>query len=459
MKNIVSYNPHDQSVVGETRISTLKEVELAVQKAKSTYSHWRYASVAKRASYIDKYHQLLLDHQEPLATLISQEVGKPISQSRDEIKAELEFVKWYAEHAEEALKERTLKETETNVYKIIYEPWGVCASIAPWNFPVTMASSGILQQILAGNTVVFKPSELSTLSQKYFIDLLNKTGLPEGVVSYVIGAEEVGKHLIDQDIQLVWFTGSTQVGRSIYAKCGQKFIRSIMELGGNSPGIVFADCDIEKTLEQLYWARFLNAGQVCNAVKRLLVEKSIYPAILKGLIDRLAKLKMDDPLTDPDIGPLVSPQQLKQTISQVEDARAKGGGIEIGGSRSKNKELRKGNYYLPTIITHVKDNMRLLTEETFGPVLPVIPFETEAEVINLANRSEYGLSAEIYTSDINKANRIARLLEAGVIGINTCNYFVPFCPAGGYKKSGMGREYGTEGFQELSQIKYTCIAK
>lgn len=272
MTKLISFNPANGSVVGETEISTKANIDSAITKAKKAFSSWKNTPISKRTEYFIKLKKLLLDHKLELAELTTHEMGKPIKQALDDIDSEITFIDWYIDNAEIALKEKIIKETKGNIYKVIYEPLGVCASIAPWNFPISMASSGISQQVLAGNCVIFKPAEYTTLTQKLFVDLLNQTGIPEGVVQGVYGHGEVGKMLVDSEIDLVWFTGSTTVGQEIYAKAGKKFIKGVMELGGSSPAIVFADCDFDKTLEQLYWARFLNCGQVCSAVKRLFVE-------------------------------------------------------------------------------------------------------------------------------------------------------------------------------------------
>lgn len=459
MKSITSINPATNEKVGETPVSTADDVTRSIEEAKEAFEGWRRLTIKERVSYISAFRQLLASHTEELAKLTSLEMGKPIGQAREDVEWELGFIDWYIENATAALSESIIKETEKAVYKIVYEPWGVCASIAPWNFPVSMASSGILQQILAGNCVVFKPSEYTTLTQKLFVELLWQSGIPDGVVGLVIGDGEVGKMLVDGAVDLVWFTGSTAVGQEIYAKCGTKFIKGVMELGGSSPALIFADCAIETTIDQLYSARYFNCGQVCSAVKRLFVEKSIFPLVVEGLKKRIALKKLGNPLEQVDIGPLVSKEQLATLMAQVQDAVKKGAKVEIGGQRPQGAEFEKGNYYLPTILTNVTPDMRVMAEEVFGPVLPVMSFTTEDEAVRMANNHIYGLTAEVYTKDAARAERIARRLEAGVVGINTDSFYEPFCPIGGYKKSGMGREYGVEGFRELTQIKYICSQK
>lgn len=459
MNKLVSINPANGQKVGEVVISTKGDVSAAIEKAKKVFPDWKRISLIDRVSYVRKFRDLFARHKEELALLTTQEMGKPIKQAREDVDFEVEFIDYYCKKAEEALGDKVVKEDARAIYKTTYEPWGVCASIGPWNFPLSMASSGITAQLIAGNTVIFKPSEYTTLTQKRFVDLFNESGLPKGVLQCIIGDGEVGKMLIDSDINLVWFTGSTAVGQEIYAKCAKRMIKCVVELGGSSPAIVFADTDIEKTIETLYLARFYNCGQVCSAVKRLYVEKPIYHQIVDGLKKRLSKVTLGDPMKDVDLGPLVSKEQLEALVLQVEDAKTKGAKIEIGGEKPQGAELTQGYYYQPTILTNVTSDIRVINEEVFGPVLPIVPFETEEEAIRLANDHIYGLTAEVFTSDPDKGNRVARALEAGGVSVNIDLIYAPECPIGGYKKSGMGREYGLEGFRELAQLKYLCIAK
>ena len=459
MNTLISYNPANGEKVGETPISSKEDIEKTVAKAKKAFVSWKMLPIAKRASYVEKFATILSDHKEELAKLTTAEMGKPIKEAREDVDFELGFVRWYANKAEEAFGEKIFREDENATYKTVYEPWGVCASIAPWNFPVSMASTGITAQILAGNTVIFKPSEYTTMTQKRFVELLNESGLPEGVVQCVVGGGEVGSTLIDSAIDLVWFTGSTKVGQEIYKKCAAKFIKALLELGGSSPGVVFADCDMKNAVDTVYIARYFNCGQVCSSIKRVFVEKSVMNAFVDALTKKLKAVRVGDPTANADMGPLVSKKQLDTLVSQVEDAKAKGVTVVTGGDKPEGREFERGNYYLPTILTGVTPDMRVYKEEVFGPVLPIIPFTTEEEAIRLANDTPYGLTAEVFSSDAKRAARVASQLLAGGVSVNMDVTYAPDCPIGGYKKSGIGREYGLEGMRELAQLKYICIAK
>lgn len=460
MNILQSINPATGEIVGSLAQSSAEEIGSAVKQAKTAFGLWRKTAFSERSEFVLKFVSQLKQHQDEIAELTSKEMGKPLQEAREDVTYEIDFLKYYADKAGEILGEKIIREDERAIYKSLYEPWGVCASIAPWNFPVSMASSGIVAQIMAGNTVIFKPSEYTSLTQRMFVDLFNKTGLPDGVLQCLIGDGEVGRMLVDSDIDLVWFTGSTTVGQEIYRKCADKFIRCILELGGSSPGIIFADANIEQAVEAVYLARFFNCGQVCSAVKRLLVEDAVYEKVLAGLKKQIESTVLGDPFNPKTtLGPLVSNKQLQTLEAQVADAVKKGAKIIAGGRRPSGKEFEKGNYFLPTILTNVSENMRVYKEEVFGPVLPVISFSGEHEAVETANDTPYGLTAEIFTRDKKKADRMAGSIDAGGISINGDLIYSPFCPIGGYKKSGLGREYGEEGFRELAQLKYICVRK
>jgi succinate-semialdehyde dehydrogenase/glutarate-semialdehyde dehydrogenase len=456
---IASVNPHDQSIVGELEVSSSQLIKETVKKAKKAFEDWKNLTVQGRVEFIKKFREKVAENKEKIAKLTTLEMGKPLQQSLDDVTYELDFIDYYIGNALQFLADKTVYKKDKEDFRITHEPYGVCACIAPWNFPLSMATSGIIPALIAGNTIILKPSEYTSLSQKLVIDLLNETGLPDGVANLLIGGGEVGEILIDEPVDLVWFTGSTKVGQEIYEKCGKKFIKALLEMGGSSPAIVFADANLDLTMDNLYWARFLNCGQVCTAVKRLFVERPVYGQVVEQFINKLKSLKIGNPINeDTDIGPLVNQKQLEGLMAQVSDAIIKGAKVEIGGKGSEDEELKKGNYYEPTILTNVKPEMRILNEEIFGPVLPIIPFDSEEEAIELANKTEYGLSAEIYTSDLKKGERVAKQIQAGTIAINTDNFFKPECPFGGFKKSGMGKEYGEIGMQEFSRIKLIALS-
>ncbi len=453
-----SLNPaKNYEVIGEVEVSTSKDIANAVKKAHAAASVWVETPIEKRVEFIRKLKELLLESKEEIARLITREVGKPIRESRDDIDFDQRYLEYFISQGPKILSDKIVFEDDKSVGKIVFEAYGVAAVIAPWNFPTSMPLWGIVPNLIAGNTVVFKSSEETPLVGKKLAELIAKTGLPEGVFNIIYGDGKVGAKLVDSDIDLIWFTGSTRVGQEIYKKAGKKFIKVILELGGSSPAIVFPDVDIESAVEEIFIARFLNCGQVCTAIKRLFVVEPVFDEFLARLKIRVEKVKIGNPMDETtEMGSMVSKKQLDLLEKQVSDAKKKGANIITGGKRPANL---KGAYYLPTILTNIKKNMQIYKEEVFGPVLPIIPFKNKEEAIELANDTIYGLSAEIYTKDKNLAQEVAKKIKAGTVAINTDSYFKPECPFGGYKKSGMGRECGEHGLQEFVQIKHIHLKK
>lgn len=455
---IQSINPHDQTIVGSVKISTPIDIENAVLTARKAFDSWRKTDVRSRCALVGNLVSKLEENRDKLANLMTLEMGKTLQQSLGEIDSEIEFVKYYSANGVEFLSDENVFKNSTDISKVTYEPYGVCVCICPWNFPLSMVTSGVLPAIIAGNAVIVKPSEYTSLSQKLVVDLINQCGFPEGVVNIVIGGADAGEKLVDSDVDLVWFTGSTKAGLNIYKKCGEKFVKALLEMGGSSAGIVLEDANLENAVENLYWARFLNCGQVCTAVKRLFVHESIYDKFMSLFVKKINGIKIGNPLSDNDLGPLINKKQLETITSQVQDALSLGAKVVLGGKVPTNSELVGGNYFEPTILTDISKTMRVYHEETFGPVLPIIKFTSDSEVIELANDTEYGLSAEIYSSNLERAEKMAREIKSGTVAINTDNFFRPECPFGGYKKSGTGREYGKIGMQEFAQVKVISIS-
>lgn len=453
-----SLNPaKNYEVIGEVSISTSRDIEIAVKKARQAAPGWAETPIEKRVEFARKLKDLILKDKEEIAKLITNEVGKPIRESRDDIDFDQRYLDYFINQGPKILAEKIVFEDDKSIGKIVFEPYGVAAVISPWNFPIGMPIWGIVPNFIAGNTVVFKPSEETPLVGQKLADLIVETNLPNGVFNIIYGNGKVGAKLIGSDIDLVWFTGSTKVGQEIYKKAGKKFIKAILELGGSSPAIVFQDIDIDSAVEEIFTARFLNCGQVCTAIKRLFIEEKIFDEFVEKLKARVEKVKIGNPMGEnTEMGSLVSQKQLDLLEEQVLDAKEKGAKIIIGGKRPDGLN---GAYYLPTILTNIKKNMRVYKEEVFGPVLPVMPFRNAKEAIELANDTIYGLSAEIYTKDKDLAESIAKKIKTGTVAINTDNYFKPECPFGGYKKSGIGREMGEYGIQEFTQIKHIHIKK
>lgn len=456
MKYTISTNPAlDYEVVGKVKQSTPSEIKAKVLLARKATKGWKNTSIDKRILLIKPLIEIVEKKKEEFATLISKEMGSTLSQSRGDIEWDLGYIKSFFSLAKEALSDTTtLKMGEKN-HRVIYEPLGVVAVIVPWNLPFDMFVWGVITNLLVGNTVIFKHAEECALFGKEIEILMSKLHLPEGVFTVVHGDGLVGSQLVNQEIDGIWFTGSTQIGKKLFELSGKKFIHSTLEMGGSNPAIIFEDTSIKEVLPKIYRKRFYNCGQTCDAIKRVIVHESKYSELIDELKKIICQKKIGNPLAfDTDLGPLVSKKQLLLLQDQVDDAIKKGAQCVIGGKQPSDL---KGSFFEPTILTNISRNMKVWNEEVFGPVLPIITFKTEDEAIELANDTEYGLGAVIFSRDLERAERVAKQINAGAIEINMGNHWVAETPFGGYKNSGMGREHGVIGLRELCQMK--VIAK
>lgn len=441
MQQLQSINPSTYQVLGTVDISTPQEIEEKVKLARSAQKKWAELGVAKRVSLLKKAFEDLKRKKEEFTLLESQEMGMPIDEAQVDFDGTFDYANWYFDNAEKYLTPETTFENEKEIHQVFHEPIGVSAVIIPWNFPFANFVWGALQSLIAGNTIVLKHSEECPLSGK-FIEKIFTSHLPKGVFNEVYGAGDVGRALVNQDIHMIAFTGSTKTGKYLYELAGKKFIKAVVELGGSAPGIVFEDADIDDAVENICFNRLLNQGQCCDGLKRLIVHERVFDEVVK---------KIASVFTTKKIGPLVAKRQLDLLIAQVEDAKAKGAKIITGGNSLEEK--LGGAFFEPTVLTNITSGMRVWNEEVFGPVLPVVMFKTEQEAIKLANDTMYGLGAYVYTSDKDKAERVAKAIESGMVSVNSTNYVMPFNPFGGYKNSGFGREHGKYGFSEVTQIK------
>lgn len=455
---LISTNPgRNYEFIGKVGISTKEEIKEKVNKAKLAQKGWRELGLEERIKKLRKVINGLSERKEVLVELATKEIGMPITQTRLEVEDAIRFFNWYLEMAEKYLSPEVVYEDESVINKVFYEPIGVAAVITPWNYPLSNFVWGCGQNLIVGNSVAFKHSEECPLVGKLLEEIIQGCDIPKGVFSEVYGTGAVGNLLVHQDIDLICFTGSTKVGKQLYKIAAEKFIKAIVEMGGSAPGIIFEDADIDKVLETIYSVRFSNCGQMCDALKRLIVHKSKYNEVVQKLKAYISSKKVGDPLDESiNIGPLVAKRQLELLEEQVKDAVNKGAKIVIGGKRPKGL---KGAYYEPTILTHITKEMRVWQEEVFGPVLPIVTFDTEEEAIRMANDTKYGLGAYVYTEDKEKALGIASQINTGMVSINNSSYVQPSSPFGGNKESGLGREHGKFGFAELTNPKVISIEK
>ncbi len=453
MVKLISTNPaKNYEMIGEVYASTDAEVKEKVSLANKAKLKWKELGVKKRIGLLKPLCEEFRKRKADFAHLITAEVGKPITQSRNEVDGSLEDFEWFLNNGENALKDEITYEDKDSSHRIVYEPYGTAAVITPWNFPLNMFIWGVIPNLIAGNTVVFKISEECPLTGKLIDELMNSKSLPQGVFSEVYGAGDVGQKLAESDVNLIWFTGSTRAGKLLYKIAAEKFIKAILEMGGSSPAIVFEDVDVSAVAQSIYMERFSNNGQVCDSVKRLIVHESIFGKVVEALSAEVETKVLGEPDSEKtELGSMVAKRQLELLQSQVKDAIEKGAKVIVGGETPASL---KGAYYKPILLTNIRKDMRVWTEEVFGPVLPIISFKTEEEAIDLANDTVYGLGSRVYSKDIPRAERVASKIQAGTVEINhgsrwtTCNN-----PFGGYKQSGIGRDLGVAGFRELCQIK------
>ncbi len=458
MKKLISTNPaNNYSVVGEVSISDAAEITEKVRKAQAAKTAWKELGIKKRIDLLRPIGNEFAKRQEEIAKLITQETGKPIQQSRSEVKGGVEKIEWFMNNVGLALEDEVTHEDKDSIHKIVYEPFGVAAVITPWNFPFSMAIWGIVPNLLVGNTAVFKISEECPLVGKLIEETMLNHNLPEGVFAEVYGTGDIGKKLSEGDVDLIWFTGSTKVGKALYKTAAHKFIKAILEMGGSNPFLVFEDVNLSSAAELIYDERFQNCGQVCDATKRLIVHELVAEKLTSELKKVLESTNVGDPEEEQTgIASLVAKRQLDLLKEQVDDALVKGAKVIAQKTLSKNL---KGAFYPPTLLGDVTKNMRVWKEEVFGPVLPIVTFKTEEEAIGLANDTPYGLGSRVLSKDDERAQRVASRIEAGTVEINEGSRWLSCNPFGGYKSSGMGREHGVLGFRELSQVKVISSSK
>lgn len=446
-----SLNPATGDIVGSIAMTPEKEVIAAVVRAKAAAPIWKAMGVHERVRRLTPLVKIFHGHADELALLITREMGKPITESRSDITTGCMYFEWFLENGAVALQETITKKDEKEIHRVFYEPLGVAAVILPWNFPFDIFIWGVMTNLIAGNTVVAKHSEHCPLTGKLLEECMREAELPDGVFSEVYGAGETGNTLVHQDVDLIWFTGSSTVGRKLFELGGKKMIKVLLEMGGSNPTIVFEDVNIPEFEVVISRKRFFNAGQSCSALKRLLVHESLFGPMTEAMKRICESQVIGDPEdASTTMGPLVSEKQAETLAAQVDDAISKGATVVTGGGFIPDKTRA---FYRPTVLTNITSDMRVWHEEVFGPVLPIVSFKDEAEAVRLAEDSIYGLGAQIYSKDLDRAMRVASQIRVGNIEINGVSRRIPCNPFGGCKASGIGREHGVYGFQEVSELK------
>ena len=448
MTQITTINPATEEQIASYDPMSKERVNRLVEKAKRAFPEWK-KDLEKRRGYIYNLVQYFNKNKKKLAEIATAEMGKTINESISEVEKCAWALEFYADHASSFLSEEILN-TDARKSFITFEPLGVIGSIMPWNFPYWQGLRFAAPCLMAGNTIIMKPSSITIQCgieiEKAFLD----SGFSEGIFQTLVGSVESANYLIDSDVNAITFTGSTYAGSKVAERSSANLKKCILELGGSDPFIVLEDATIDKAAEGAVKGRFINCGQSCIASKRFFVVKNVADDFIEKFVKKASELKVGDPTkTETDIGPLASKESLETISGIVEDAKEKGADILLGGSEVDGK----GYFYQPTIMKNITPEMRIAKEETFGPVAPITIVDNEREAIRLANDIEFGLGASIWTENLTKAEQLSRKIESGIVSVNNVVISDPRVPFGGIKHSGFGRELSRYGMLEFVNIK------
>ena len=449
-------NPATGEVMVELPRCQEAETDAAIEAADRALQTWRKTSAQHRADVIRRWFELVLEHKDDLARLITLEEGKPIRESRGEVDYAASFLRWFSEEATRVRGDTIPAKSSSQRIVTIKQPIGVCAAITPWNFPAAMITRKAGPALAAGCTMVVKPASQTPLTALALAELAERAGVPAGVFNVITGNDTraIGGRLTGHDlVRKVTFTGSTEVGRVLLEQSARTIKKCSMELGGNAPAIVFDDADLDKAVEGLMVAKFRNTGQSCVGANRIFVQDGIYDAFAAKFAAKVAALKLGNGLDETsEVGPLIDSGAIAKVQEHVADALAKGARVLTGGKPG----AQGGCFYQPTVLADVTDTALLANEETFGPLAALFRFTDDAEVIARANDTEFGLAAYIFAKDAARIWNAAEGIEAGIVGINTGFISNETAPFGGVKQSGLGREGSHLGIEEFLEVKYIC---
>ena len=456
MASFDGINPATGASVGTVLNANADDARNAIEGAVAAFPLWKAKTAFERSNLLRRWRDLILKNEDAIAHLMTSEMGKPITESRGEVKYAAGFVDWYAEEGKRAYGDIVPSHVANKRLLVIRQPVGPVYAVTPWNFPAAMVTRKVAPALAAGCTVVLKPAEQSPLTAVLLAELWIEAGGPADVFQVLTTADPVAvsePFFADARVRKLTFTGSTEVGTLLYAQAARTVKRVSLELGGHAPFLVFEDAEIAAAVAQVMATKFRNAGQTCVCANRIYVHESIRDAFVAKMSDAVRALRVGDPTDDTtQVGPLVDRAGLDKVAAHVADAVAKGARAVVGG------QAGQGLFFEPTLLVDVAAGMRILDEETFGPVAPVVGFTSEADVIAAANNTPYGLAAYLWTRDLGRAFRVSEALDYGIVGVNDGLPATPHAPFGGVKASGVGREGGRWGLEEYLDVKYVSIA-
>jgi len=449
-------NPATGEVIGTVPMMGANETRRAIEAADTAQSTWAKKTGKERSIVLRRWHTLIAENIEDLALLMTHEQGKPIGEAKGEIQSGLDYLEWFAEEAKRVYGDVIPGHMADKRLIVIKQPVGVTAAITPWNFPHSMISRKAGPALAAGCPMIVKPAMETPYSALAMAYLAQQAGIPDGIYSVVTGDPvAIGEEMTNNPmVKKISFTGSTRVGKILMKQCADTVKKMSMELGGNAPFIVFDDADIDAAVTGAMMSKYRNSGQTCVCANRLFVQAGVYEAFSQKLAEQVRAIKVGNGLeSGVTQGPLISKAAADNTEALVKDAKNKGATVLCGGQRVDADK----NFFNPTILTNVNNDMRIANEEIFAPIAPIFKFDTDEEAVALANRTEYGLAGYFYSRDIGRVWRIAEALEVGMVGVNTGMLTTELAPFGGVKESGMGREGSKYGIEEYVETKYICL--
>jgi succinate-semialdehyde dehydrogenase / glutarate-semialdehyde dehydrogenase len=450
------FNPATSAKLGSVPKMGAAETRRAIEAAGAALRPWGAKTAKERAVILRRWFDLTMQHQQDLATLMTAEQGKPLAESMGEILYAASFIEWFAEEAKRLYGDVIPGHQSDKRILVLRQPVGVVAAITPWNFPAAMITRKAGPALASGCTMVLKPATQTPYSALALAELAARAGIPAGVFNVITGSASAigGEMTSNPTVRKLTFTGSTEIGKKLMAQCSGTMKKVSLELGGNAPFLVFEDADLDAAVQGAIASKYRNTGQTCVCANRFLVQAAVYEAFAGKLREAVAKLRVGDGLAGvTDQGPLIDSKAVAKVEEHIADAVAKGANVAAGGKR----HALGGTFFEPTILTNVTPAMLVAREETFGPVAPLFKFDTEAQAIAMANDTEFGLAAYVYTRDLARSWRVSEAIEYGIVGLNTGMISTEVAPFGGIKESGTGREGSKYGILDYTEIKYVCI--